>query len=68
MKTGYEKIKQHQPVLIIEYPTCYKGIVLKPGKTLSLVRQNRNGIITERKVKNKYLILAGTVKPKNYKK
>jgi hypothetical protein len=56
--TAYQKIKQHQPVLILtsEAGKTWRGIVLSPGPIQSFVRFNQDGVLRETRLENKRLI------------
>lgn len=53
----YQKIHQHQPVLIVTpIGINYKGIILSPGPKQSYVRYNQDGIVKESRIQNKKLV------------
>lgn len=55
---GFRNIHKHQAVLILTQKPgkTWRGVILSPGQTRSLVRYNEDGELRERKLENTSLV------------
>lgn len=65
---GFQRIYKHQAVLVLtDRPgKSWKGIILTPGKTQSLIRYNEENVLREKRIDNLKLLPVKIAQPRKF--